>query len=419
MRRTIYIILLFMAVVLFAGCTGCDKTETFSQADVNTSSFSNVRDTADSLYNCMQFRDAYDLYQQMLDDATQTGNDYYRSLVLMSMGQDVFYEGDREKGIRYVNEAIGIMAKTDRADADHLTHGFLIILARLYGEMKDYGNALKTNERNLQLTMEGTRWGDGPNVQLMDRRMTLAKMVAVLAKMGNFQRADSVYAAWKAVQYEGNLTRDNSISGYMKQRDSYQESENTRHHIIIFFVVAAMIAMGFYAVKEARQKRIISLKNQSLVAQITEALSYKKKYWDEKRAQTLPTDDSTDLNALTDEQLFKHIHEVIVRDRLYLDPNFGRQALMDRFKLTKERAGAVFSKGSEHAKMSNYIQQLRLDYAAHLLVYEPERSIVDIAAECGFGSNAYFSRCFRQRFSISPTDYRHNASETMQTYSEE
>ena len=31
-------------------------------------------------------------------------------------------------------------------------HGHLIMLARMYGEMNDNDNALKTDERNLQLT---------------------------------------------------------------------------------------------------------------------------------------------------------------------------------------------------------------------------------------------------------------------------
>lgn len=109
------------------------------------------------------------------------------------------------------------MAKTDREDADHLTHSFLNLLASLYSEMKDYDSALRTNERNLQLTTEGTRWGGAQNQQFIDRRMALAKTAGLLARMGRassgseqsayFQRADSAYAAWKAVQYEGNHTR--------------------------------------------------------------------------------------------------------------------------------------------------------------------------------------------------------------------
>jgi AraC-like DNA-binding protein len=257
------------------GCTGCGDTKNAAQSDSPLNAdFAQAMAEADSLYSNMQFRDAYDLYlklldseeaqddsekrlivlnslcnsselsghkaeqpewlKQLLDLATQTVNDYYRSMALISMGQNVFHEGNREQGIRYVNEAIDLMGKTDHTDTDHLTHGYLTMLASLYSEMRDYANALKTNERNLQLTMEGTRWGNVPNQQLIDRRMALAKKAALLARMGRasygsdqrayFQRADSAYTAWKAVEYEGNHTRDYFIVDYMKRRGLLREA---------------------------------------------------------------------------------------------------------------------------------------------------------------------------------------------------
>ena len=239
------------------GCSGSGdpKDATGRSSDAR---FYQTMGIADSLYNCMQFRDAYKLYKQLLDSkeakadsekrmsvlnalsntselsghkveqykwlqqlhdlAEQTGNDYYQSLAHVTMGQNLFFEGDREKGIYSVNKAIDLMAMTDRENTDHLMHSYLNLLASLYGEMKDYDHALKTNERNLQLTMEGTRWGAAQNQQLIDRRVALAKKASVLARMGRsasgslqsqyFQRADSAYAAWQAVQYEGNHTRD-------------------------------------------------------------------------------------------------------------------------------------------------------------------------------------------------------------------
>ena len=51
----------------------------------------------------------------------------------------------------------------------------------------------------------------------------------------------------------------------------------------------------------------------------------------------------------------------------------------------------------------------RLD-AAHLLVDEPERTIAQIAADCGFGSSAYFSDRFRQHYGMSPSDFRIEAT---------
>ena len=539
--------LYLIMVALMIGITGCTDTGDTQDAAQTNKGFDQAMTVADSLYNCMQFRDAYKLYLQLLDNkeaeadsekrlnvlnalsntselsghkveqhkwlqqlhdlAKQTGNDYYQSLAHITMGQNLFYEGDREKGIHGVTEGIDLMAKTDRENTDHLMHGYLNMLASMYVAMKDYDHALATNERNLQLTMEGTRWGAAPNQQLIDRRMALAKMASVLAQMGRsasgsqqakyYQQADSAYAAWKAIEYEGNHTRDYFIVDYMKKRGRYpeavtiyndliqrvrqqgdtlgemmntakwglaevyqkmgrynqaatlyeqvleiqdtlktrkakhtaqelaavyhdqeqeqtimqQQAANTRAKLIAIGIGIFALLFLALAVIVIRKNRIISRKNQSLAAQITEAINYKQMYWDQKWAQTpKPAAVTDDLKELTDEQLFLHINEIVMHERLFLDPNFDRQAIMDRFHLSKERVGAVFSKGSEHVKLNKYILQLRLEYAAHLLIDEPELTIAQVAADSGFGSSAYFSDRFRQHYDMSPSDFRIEAT---------
>ena len=192
-----------------------------------------------------------------------------------------------------------------------------------------------------------------------------------------------------------------------------QQAENTRQRYLLFSVLAVLIVVTVLALVIIRKNRIISRKNQSLATQIADAINYKQKYWDEKWAQTsTPADNSVDLKALTDEQLFSHINEIIRRERLFLNPNFDRQSIMDRFQLSKDRVGAVFSKGSEHLKLNKYILLLRLEYAAQLLVDEPERTIAQIAADSGFVSSAYFSDRFRQHYGMSPTDFRTEATKS-------
>ena len=212
MRQIFYILFLTIAALMMS-CTGSDgpKDETGLSQDAT---FDHAMGVADSLYSCMQFRDAYKLYLQLLDNeeveadsekklsvlnclcntselsghkaeqhkwlqqlhdlAEQTGNDYYQSLAHITMGQNIFYEGDREKGIQNVNKGIDLMAKTNRENTDHMIHGYLNMLTSMYGAMNDNDNALKTTERNLRLTMDGTRWGTAPSQQLIDRRMALA-----------------------------------------------------------------------------------------------------------------------------------------------------------------------------------------------------------------------------------------------------
>jgi len=54
---------------------------------------------------------------------------------------------------------------------------------------------------------------------------------------------------------------------------------------------------------------------------------------------------------------------------------------------------------------SDYLMRLRLDYAKRMLRGN-EKSITQIALECGFNSSSYFYQCFFRTYNISPTDFR-------------
>lgn len=57
-----------------------------------------------------------------------------------------------------------------------------------------------------------------------------------------------------------------------------------------------------------------------------------------------------------------------------------------------------------------FLRQLRLGYAENLLRCSG-LPVTEVAAESGFGSLSYFSRCFREKYGISPQQYRKNSQD--------
>lgn len=57
----------------------------------------------------------------------------------------------------------------------------------------------------------------------------------------------------------------------------------------------------------------------------------------------------------------------------------------------------------------DYVRQRRLQRVALRVRYESKTSLLQLAHECGFASNASFSRSFRQQFGFSPSDWRRGA----------
>lgn len=183
-----------------------------------------------------------------------------------------------------------------------------------------------------------------------------------------------------------------------------RKSEANRNFILaVGAIILALLAAGF-AVYYFRQQCIIRKKNRVLVEQMNEAVIYKKRYESQDTPQVAQEDKP--LDALAPDELSKHLRAVILRERLYLSAQFDRQAAIDYFHLSKERIGAAFSQDSEYATIADFINHCRLEYARDLLATSPDMTVDDIASASGFSTRRTFSRLFKERYSVTPTEFR-------------
>ena len=56
-----------------------------------------------------------------------------------------------------------------------------------------------------------------------------------------------------------------------------------------------------------------------------------------------------------------------------------------------------------------YLNALRVEKACALLKKDEERSVTDIALECGFATSQYFATVFRRHCRCTPREYRRAA----------
>jgi len=54
----------------------------------------------------------------------------------------------------------------------------------------------------------------------------------------------------------------------------------------------------------------------------------------------------------------------------------------------------------------NYLTQLRIKKARDLIIQHTNKSITEIAFDCGFSSNQYFTQVFKKHYKIAPMEYR-------------
>ena len=182
--------------------------------------------------------------------------------------------------------------------------------------------------------------------------------------------------------------------------------------ISIAVAILALLILAF-AVYVFRQWRTTKEKNRILANQIAEAVEYREKLREQKKMQAAADDHAagaglsiSDFTTLTDEQLFLCLRDLIENERLFLQPDFGRQTLIDRTGLSKDRIGAAFAQGSDNNSLPAYVRELRLDYAIRLMNDQPDIAVEQVSQASGFTSADTFTRNFRAKFGMTPTAYK-------------
>lgn len=219
-----------------------------------------------------------------------------------------------------------------------------------------------------------------------------------------------------------------------KERQIVEQRAGKRLFTAVSIAVAilALLILAF-AVYVFRQWRATKEKNRILAKQIAETVEYREKLRKTRQnQQTLPlplpvgrgVDTSTagkvddkivyspplqggdGGGSLTDEQLFLCLRDLIENERLFLQPDFGRQTLIDRTGLSKDRIGAAFAQGSDSISLPAYVRELRLDYAVRLMNDQPDITVEQVCQASGFTSADTFTRNFRAKFGMTPTAYK-------------
>ena len=90
----------------------------------------------------------------------------------------------------------------------------------------------------------------------------------------------------------------------------------------------------------------------------------------------------------------------VIRQQL-ADPTLSASRVAAALGVSERQVSRIFS---EHGGVARWITDERLDRARACLASPGQRSVGEVARQCGFGSQSYFARVFKQRFGVSPRD---------------
>ena len=362
-----------------------------------------------------------DLIQQRLDDFAAHADDYHDGTYREPSKDDIpgYHDFYHAQASGFKAAAYAVLGNRQAAQREmdafrqspygHSLDGRCMI-APTQARLGDYATMLATYDE-----AERRMLSEGDTLNTVYANILRGRAEAAHAS-GHATQAYDYLIRYQAIESQLNDRLQRSKAHLYAARYHAQEqqmeiqqrkAEASRNAFIaIAAIILAFLTAGF-AVYYFRQQRIIRKKNRVLVEQMTEAATLRVKSEKLKvKSEVQNPDEIGDFDALPTDELSQHIRSVIIRERLYLNTQFDRQAAIDYFHLSKERIGAAFSQGSDFPTIADFLNHCRLEYARELFITSPEMTIDDIASASGFGTRHTFSRLFKERYSITPTEYR-------------
>ena len=111
----------------------------------------------------------------------------------------------------------------------------------------------------------------------------------------------------------------------------------------------------------------------------------------------MPTDD--------DRALFDELDRQIREQQLFLDPTLTRDMILRLTPVGKNRISPLLQTFTGE-NFNGYINRLRLDYSLVLLKDFKHYTIEAVAIDSGFGNVRTYQRIFRDKYGMTPMEYR-------------
>ena len=182
--------------------------------------------------------------------------------------------------------------------------------------------------------------------------------------------------------------------------------------MILVSVVVLLLVLGVYGLRynkiiHRRNEQLLRILNaldnyRAIVGEGTVSLDEQEELIKErlpkaKTVQAAQTDGSQTFYVKMDARVNK--------EKPFTDPAFDQQALAAFMDVDLETFRRLVPRYQEADRTLDYINSLRAEYAAKLLMEHSGRPIDDLPAMCGFTDVAAFNKAFKFAFGITPTDY--------------
>ena len=184
--------------------------------------------------------------------------------------------------------------------------------------------------------------------------------------------------------------------------------------VILVVIVIVLLVLGGIGM---RQSRIIRQRNEQLRRILNALDDYRAIVGDGelsldeqeeivKKKKLAPKVKTTKVAQMDEgHAFFVKMDARVNKEKPFTDPDFDYYALIDFMGVSQDEFCRLVPRYTDPNRTKDYINSLRAEYAAKLLMEHSDDSIENIISKCGFRDTAAFNSAFKFSFGITPTDY--------------
>ena len=189
--------------------------------------------------------------------------------------------------------------------------------------------------------------------------------------------------------------------------------------IIVILVVIVIVLLVLRVISQ-RQNRIVRQRNEQLRRILNALDDYRAIVGDgelsldeQEEMVKKKSQKKTTKAAQMDEghAFFVKMDARVNKEKPFTAPDFDYYALIKFMGVSQDEFCRLVPRYTDPERTKDYINSLRAEYAAKLLMEHSNTSMEDMVTMCGFKDTATFNKAFKFSFGITPTEYLNTISQ--------